>query len=81
MGETVPEENGDQQFLKGFVDLAKLPVISSVLGSVVPTQILGSARRGSLVYHPPQTVLWWRKNRSEAPWGRCQARLRCGWAL
>lgn len=44
------------------MDLAKFRVISSGLGSVVPTQILGSARGGSLVYHPPQTVLWWRKN-------------------
>lgn len=58
---TVPEENNDQQFLEGVVDLAKVPVISSGLGSAVPAQIhLGSACRGPLVYSPPQSVLWGR---------------------
>lgn len=44
MGRTVPEENSGQQFLEGIVDLAKVWVTSSGLGSVVPMQILGSAR-------------------------------------
>lgn len=33
----VPEENSNQQFLKGIVDLAEVRVISSGLDSVVPT--------------------------------------------
>lgn len=81
VGGTVPEESSGQQFLEGIVDLAEVRVISSGLGSAVPAQILGSVRWGSLVYHLPQAVLWWSKNRSEAPWGLCQARLFWGWVL
>lgn len=65
-GGTIHEENSDQQFLEEIVDLAEVWVISSGLGSVVPTQIhLGSACGGSLVYHLPQMVLWWEENRGE----------------
>ena len=37
VGGAVPEENSNQQFLKGIVDLAEVRVISSGLDSVVPT--------------------------------------------
>lgn len=56
VGGTAPEENGNQQFLGGIVDLAEIRVISSGLDSAVPAEILGSARWASLVYHPPQTA-------------------------
>lgn len=44
VGGTAPEENGNQQFLGGIVDLAEIRVISSGLDSAVPAEILGSAR-------------------------------------